>query len=316
MVGLYAQEIVALEEVKKHEIVGPWLTERNLVLLYGPYGSGKSTISLGLAHAAATGAPIFRDAWQPHRPYRVCYCDSEMGRQAWKTKLSQIDSASRVSLSGECLKFICSEDMGGGCWNLSDPEAQKILYQEFLSFDLIIIDNLIDFSMRLTRFDDDIMIWRRIEVFLKQLRDEGKTVIVVHHSGKSGDQIGTSEHRKAMDTVVKLTPNMDPEFQGLKVDMHFEKSRWFFGSAIQPLRIEYGKETDSEKQFWRTITLKEAQGEWANRKKKMGWTHNDLCKTLMINESQLKEVLGDMTDPFFGPRYGSSGSDEIDRLLV
>jgi hypothetical protein len=315
MVGIFATDVVATPEVVKKEIIGPWLTERNLVLLYGPRGSGKSNIALGIAHAASTQSYYLRPKWRPWRPYRAIYFDSELGVQAWRKKLLEVDSASQNSLSGENLKFVTPECMNNGSpWNISDPEIQRIIELESETFDLVIFDNLIDFTGKLSKFDGELEIWRRVEGFLKRLRDRGQSVIVVHHAGKSGDQLGTIEHEKPMDTVIKLMPVADPKFQGMKCDLHFTKARWFFGTALEPLRVEYEKIGD--KQAWRAITLKEAKAEWAKDKKASGWSMRDIAKAMNLSESELKEITGDIASPFYGPQYGSQLPQEDDLGII
>lgn len=312
MAGLYARDVVATPEIKRHEIIGPWLTEANLVLLYGPRGSGKSNLALGIAHAAATGTSYLRPSWTPWKPNRVLYLDSELGIQAWRRKLNEVDSASIKSLTGESLNFItpeCMESISGRLWNISNPDDQELIWNEALTFDLIIFDNLIDFSSKLHRADYDLDIWHRTETFLKHLRNAGKSVVVVHHAGKSGDQLGTIEHEKPMDTVVKLQPVHCPEFQGMKCDLHFTKARWFFGGSLEPLRVEYERLLDGS-QRWRAVTLSEAQREWAILKKKIGWSEKDISKYLQVSDSQLKEILGDFGSPFYGAQHGTGTSEE------
>jgi putative DNA primase/helicase len=60
-------------------------------------------------------------------------------------------------------------------------------------------------------------------------------VLVIHHGGKSGQQRGTSRKEDVLDTVIGLRKPPDYQAdQGARFEIHFEKTRGFFGPDAEP----------------------------------------------------------------------------------
>jgi len=59
----------------------------------------------------------------------------------------------------------------------------------------------------------------------------------IHHSGKGGEQRGTSRREDVLDTVIALKRPADysPE-QGACFEVHYEKSRGIFGDDVAPFK--------------------------------------------------------------------------------
>ena len=65
-----------------------------------------------------------------------------------------------------------------------------------------------------------------------------KSVLVIHHGGKSGQQRGTSRKEDVLDTVIALRKPPDYQAdQGARFEIHFEKSRGFFGPEAEPFEV-------------------------------------------------------------------------------
>jgi len=60
-------------------------------------------------------------------------------------------------------------------------------------------------------------------------------VILVHHGDKSGSQRGISRKEDVLDSVLALRwpPDYDPR-QGARFEVHYTKTRGFFGEPAQP----------------------------------------------------------------------------------
>jgi putative DNA primase/helicase len=87
------------------------------------------------------------------------------------------------------------------------------------------------------------------------LRAMGKSVLLNHHSGKSGDQRGTSRREDVLDNVINLKrpKNYTPD-KGAFFEVHFEKNRYLYGAEVIPFEAQLS--TDSEgKQCWLTKSL-------------------------------------------------------------
>lgn len=121
-----------------------------------------------------------------------------------------------------------------GSINLSDPIFQKALRLEVESADLIVIDNI----STLVRGgkENESESWLPVQDWALKQRAEGRSVLWVHHSGKGGQQRGTSRREDVLDTSIglKRPPDYSPE-QGAVFEIHFQKSRGFTGDDAQPL---------------------------------------------------------------------------------
>jgi putative DNA primase/helicase len=204
------------------QLLGPAMCKGNLVLLYATRGLGKTWIVLKMAHSLATKTPFL--LWQPSVKSRVLIFDGEMGDESISKRFWMVEGSSPSSFSfGSCFVVNYSHT-GGTMWNLSDPDQQEYYKAEADDCDVVIIDNLLTCSAPLSPRDDDLSQWRRIQPLLIQWREAGKLVILVHHSGKSGQQFGTSLRENIMDTVIGLKPT---RFEGETgaFELKFEKTR-------------------------------------------------------------------------------------------
>ena len=67
------------------------------------------------------------------------------------------------------------------------------------------------------------------------MRSNGKSVLLIHHAGKGGQQRGTSRREDVLDTVIALRKpeNYSPD-SGTCFEVHFEKNRGLYGDNIKP----------------------------------------------------------------------------------
>jgi len=94
---LTAPELIAADLPERRTILDPILSTKSLALLYGPRGSGKTFLALGIAWAAASGGR-FLD-WQAARPRRVVYVDGEMAAVDMRERLRLFGAMPEITLS-------------------------------------------------------------------------------------------------------------------------------------------------------------------------------------------------------------------------
>ena len=100
--------------------------------------------------------------------------------------------------------------------------------------DLIVVDNLSTICPSVKENDADS--WVPVQAWALAQRGAGRSVLFVHHAGKSGLQRGTSRKEDVLDTVIAL--RRPPDYsadQGRRFELHFEKSRGFHGPDAEPL---------------------------------------------------------------------------------
>ena len=73
----------------------------------------------------------------------------------------------------------------------------------------------------------------------------GRTVIVIHHTGKNGQQRGSSKHEDALDFSIALKPVPDDKHDGnLRFIVEWKKSRHLPSDKTQPFLVTYAKTPD------------------------------------------------------------------------
>lgn len=228
------------QEVLTKPIFAPWLNMGELVLLYAPTGSGKTHIALALAHAAATGTKFLK--WQAARKFKVLYIEAEMGEAAIGHRLQVVDESGEVAVEPENLQFIFREEPNNYLPNLSSVEGQQEYIKAINEHEIIIIDNLTSCSFPIDGRDDDVKQWQRIKQFIYAIRNSGRTLILVHHAGKSGQQLGTSLRENDMNAVVHLQrANWAADKHHLCMELRFQKLRDVAPGDATPLYVEFIK---------------------------------------------------------------------------
>jgi AAA domain/Winged helix-turn-helix DNA-binding len=117
--------------------------------------------------------------------------------------------------------------------DLSHPQSQQFYDDVIADADLIVVDNISTLCRSIKENDADS--WTPVQQWALAQRRAGKSVLFVHHAGKSGTQRGTSRKEDVLDTVISLRrpPDYSPE-HGCRFEIHFEKARGFYGSDAEP----------------------------------------------------------------------------------
>jgi putative DNA primase/helicase len=120
-----------------------------------------------------------------------------------------------------------------GLPDLGTAEGRAALEACIGDAELIILDNLSTLlrSGRENEADD----WGGFQGWLLDQRRQGRTILLVHHAAKGGQQRGTSRREDALDVVVALRkPDDYSPDQGARFEVHFEKARHFSGPDARP----------------------------------------------------------------------------------
>jgi hypothetical protein len=120
-----------------------------------------------------------------------------------------------------------------GLPDLGTAEGRAALDACIGDAELIILDNLSTLlrSGRENEADD----WGGFQAWLLDQRRQGRTILLVHHAAKGGQQRGTSRREDALDVVVALRkPDDYSPDQGARFEVHFEKARHFSGPDARP----------------------------------------------------------------------------------
>lgn len=225
-------------------ILGTWLHQRHLSMVYAPAGCGKSLFAMSLAIAIAGGGSLF--GWKAEKPRRVLLVDGEMDQIDLKTRsldlLAAVPDADR-ELVGRNLMLLAYHDQLPGTRFpdlAGDYDRHVVLsFAETAEAELVILDN---FSTLATIDDENAA--SSFDPFLdlmRQLKLAGRAAMLVHHARKNskGESAyrGTSKMAVIFNTIIRLEhpDGVRPRGQAA-FDLTFEKFRGLADDSTAPLR--------------------------------------------------------------------------------
>jgi hypothetical protein len=284
----YALKNLEIKPVKKY--LGP-ICEGSLGEIFGPRGIGKTylrdVISLCLTRKIDLGP------FKCENPASVLIVDGEMSLNLLKERLQSLSK--NVGEPLKPLDLISNEyfyQEGYKIINLSDQQWRdafvNLIKEKGDSWDVIIFDNLSSFLPGIKENDQES--WGPINSFLLQLRWLGKTVIFIHHAGKSGDQRGTSGREDQLDFVLKLTlpAGHDPE-DGCCFDAALTKARNFTGAEAAPFNFQIIEHTGGGL-TWVVKNSKESKKEIVIALLGNGFSQKDISEGMGIGKSYVSQI--------------------------
>jgi len=227
-------DLLRMDIPTRETIITPWLPDQGLAMLYGYRGVGKTHVSLGLGVAVASGGSFLQ--WNAPTPKGVLFIDGEMPARTLQERLADIISTAEKEPIAP-LRIITPDLQEFGMPNLADHEGQQNLEPYLDGISLIILDN-ISTLCRGGR-ENDAESWIPVQEWALRMRARGFSILFIHHSGKGGQQRGTSKREDVLDTVISLKRPADytPD-QGACFEVHYEKARGCYGDEVKPFEAK------------------------------------------------------------------------------
>lgn len=241
----------------RERLLSPWLLSQSLSMIYAARGCGKTHVALGVAHALATGGEFL--GWRASQPTSVLYLDGEMPGADLQGRVQRI-IASNGGAAPDRLQFMTPDQQPDGIMpNLFTAQGQQAITDHVGDARVIIVDNL-SCLVRGGK-ENEIESWKPVQEWALRMRADGRSVVFVHHAGKSGQQRGTGGREDVLDTVISLRRPADyePE-QGARFEVHFEKARALYGEDVAPMEAALQTAPDGT-QSWDTRAVAEASEE-------------------------------------------------------
>lgn len=231
-------EFLNLEIAPREMMLGPILPSQGLAMLYSKRGVGKTYLALGVALAVARGGNFLR--WKAAKPRKVLFVDGELPASTLQQRLRSMDTGvpeSEPKLPAQDYLRIITPDMQSQPMpDLATPEGQMLVESELSGAELLVLDNLS--SLCRSGKENEGESWLPMQGWLLRLRQQGLSVLLAHHAGKSGAQRGTSRREDLLDTVIALQhPSDYSASDGLRCEVRYEKCRGFHGDDAKPFEV-------------------------------------------------------------------------------
>ena len=285
-------ELLTLEIPKREMIIAPWLPDRGLAMIYGKTGYGKSWLGLTVGVAVAYGQDFLGFTVPSAR--KVLVIDGEMQHATLIGRLSAILLGFGIEdASGDALVALADSVQDGRSLPDLSTEGGQAQIEEFVAeADLIILDNL----STLTRSgrENEAESWQTMQAWLVALRRAGKSVILVHHAGKDGQQRGTSKREDVLDTVIDLRrPQNYVASQGVRFELYFQKGRQLYGADAEP--FEASCEVQNDRALWTRAPISNIRQDEARGLRDEGQSIRQIAAEMGISKSAANRLLDEQS---------------------
>lgn len=194
----------------RKNLFGDWLPSQGIAMSHAYRGVGKTHVSIGIAAAVATGGTFL--GWAAERPAGVLFIDGEMPAVVLQERFAAAIRGMGMSKGGDDppLYILTPDLLEENVPDLStitgQHEINKVLTDDI---ELIIVDNLSTVCSSIEENGGDS--WVVVQQWARQQRRAGRSVLFVHHDGKTGQQRGSSRREDILDMVIQLRrPAMTP----------------------------------------------------------------------------------------------------------
>jgi len=200
--------------------INPVLTSKSITLISGARGVGKTFFALGMIDAAARGQGF--GPWECATPARCCYVDGEMPSEDIRERVKLMNISDDVLI----LSNDHATESGTSTVSLAleDSRNDFLLVLKDNGIQVVAFDNI---GCLAPGLDENCKAdWDPVNQWLLELRFAGISPVLLHHTGKNGDQRGTSAREDNISTSILLShPKKYMPTDGCRFVCHFSKSR-------------------------------------------------------------------------------------------
>lgn len=269
-------------EIPIRKKILPWMPAQSISMIHAWRGVGKTHVALGISYAIATGTSFL--GWECEAPASVLYVDGEMPAITIQERLACIVATSEQEANRGMLRIITPDLQSHGLPDLATPEGQAALDLKVGNAEVIIVDNL-SCLVRGRGKENDAESWILVQQWALKHRSEGRSIVFIHHSGKSGNQRGTSKKEDILDTVICLKSPSDYEHaDGAVFEVHFEKARHIYGEQLKPFEARLTTSVDGH-QTWTVKPVEDTNFDRVMSLWNQGLKQNDIADELGLNKS-------------------------------
>lgn len=280
-------EFLAMQFPPRDYLIKPWLESSSSVMVHGYRGEGKTWFGLSVAYALATGRRLL--GWEVNER-RVLYVDGELSGPALQKRLKLMGPGTdNLTLLTPDLWQVKRKLMP----NLADEDARNWLDQQIEGGqqDVVILDSLSTLIRGVE--ENDAGAWEPIQTWILEHRGHGRSVIFLHHQGRSRQPRGTSKREDIVESVIGLKKRSDLSGDtDTAFELVFDKSRDFFGVAAQPLIIRLS--TQSGQVQWTHETVRDHTREHIRKLWEAGVKQTDIAKEVGLTQPRVSQILTEL----------------------
>ncbi|WP_306534710.1 AAA family ATPase [Geobacter sp.] len=244
---LTLSEMLSLELPPREYLLYPILQTQSVSMLHAWRGIGKTHVALGMGVAMGVGGDFL--GWNAPKQRKVLYIDGEMSARDLQQRLVSIMKNVPKSLpADDYFRILTPDFQRSGMPDLATREGQAEIDEIIRDAEVIIIDNLS--CMCRNGRENESESWVHMQEWVLRHRAQGRSILLVHHSGKNGTQRGTSKREDVLDTVIGLRkPDDYVPSMGACFEVHYEKLRALYGKDADPFRAQLLADEDGGA-FW------------------------------------------------------------------
>lgn len=299
------RNLLALEVAPVAHVIDPILPVKGIGFIYSKEGVGKTLVGLEIAIAIATAREglntrIFGQTspWIVPTPRRVLYVDGEMPIEEIKERFEGLCLGRGQSLiADEVDNFqAITNDLEDKAPNIVTDEGQQHIEKHLKDGDVLILDNLSCLGHVQGVSSNEAESWWATQPWLLRLRRRSITSIVMHHAGKSGDQLGTAAKKFAVHTVIQFKhPSDYVASEGLRCEVKFEKVRRYKAKnsmAFMPFELKM-EEDPRGALYWLRRPLQDVQEANVIELYKTGMSPTEISQDSGVERTKVYRILTD-----------------------
>ncbi len=202
---LSEDEFMNISMPERVHVVRNLIVEKTITIVNGYRGGGKSWFVDVLSNEISWGGQV--GPWKVEKPLNCLKVDGEMPLSLLQERMRKMNSGRNVE-DKPAKWYIYPESyayrIGLNRANLLEPVWRERISDEIDRMDigLLVLDNLSSLCPGID--ENDKTPFDAVNRWLLELRFNGVTIIMTHHTGKSGEQRGTSAHEDHVDTALVL----------------------------------------------------------------------------------------------------------------
>jgi putative DNA primase/helicase len=303
--ALVEEEFMTLAFPQRQLHLSPWLPRAGLVMIHAARGEGKTWFALSVGKAVANGKDFL--GWSCPKRARVLYVDGELPGASLQDRLKKFPPSPQGMFHVLCRDaFHMGEQVMP---DLADAEGRQKLDRiiERCNPEIIILDSIS--TLVRSGVENEAESWAPIQDWLLQHRWRRRTVILVHHQGRSGQPRGTSKREDVMDTMIGLRKITDDD--AIAADdsvfaLTFTKTRDFYGHDAEPLKLRLSMVEGHVS--WVHETVRNARDEQICEMFDDGMKQVDIAKKFGLTKGRINQIVRrrekDIEVANFSPKRG------------